>query len=462
MAIVRIKTPQGNKLKDTVSGKMVGAEGLGKTPATPINYSQTVKDSESNEVKTRKRWKDPLSITHPEYASQAYGWDPSVFTAGSKQQLEWQCATCSTKWTVSPGERVTGRKGRYCPTCPRMVGAMPGSVSLAEAFPDIASEAYGWDPRYETSGSGKNQQWKCPTCSCIYPATIKNRTDLGSGCPDCAGKYSEDITVTHPELAKEASGWDPHQYTAGSNVKLQWKCSSCSYKWPATCQERIKYPRRWGCSPCNKYAGQYQIVFGQNSRISEPEESLLVKYPELVGELVDPSIADTLSYAAGIRVPWKCGECGHTWNATPKSRTLHGTGCSECAATGFKKDIPAFLYFVQGERNGQVITQYGITNNLQQRLRYHRRNGFSPEGTSEFLQFDQGGDAAALESRIKIALAMRGIDSIKTDESLDDNFQGYTESFRQEILPVASLRDLLDNLSLPIPEVGRWKAPLSG
>ena len=33
-----------------------------------------------------------------------------------------------------------------------------------------------------------------------------------------------DLQTTHPELAKEADGWDPRTVVAGSNEKYLWRC----------------------------------------------------------------------------------------------------------------------------------------------------------------------------------------------------------------------------------------------
>ena len=33
------------------------------------------------------------------------------------------------------------------------------------------------------------------------------------------------LSKTNPELDKEADGWDPIQYTFGSALRLNWKCS---------------------------------------------------------------------------------------------------------------------------------------------------------------------------------------------------------------------------------------------
>ena len=47
------------------------------------------------------------------------------------------------------------------------------------------------------------------------------------------------ISETHPELAKEAHGWDPTTVVGGSNKKLEWKCNK-GHVWYATGSNRLQ------------------------------------------------------------------------------------------------------------------------------------------------------------------------------------------------------------------------------
>ena len=50
-------------------------------------------------------------------------------------------------------------------------------------------------------------------------------------------KEKQPLSVTHPELAKEADGWDPSLVAAGSHSKLNWKCNK-GHIWLAAVQDR--------------------------------------------------------------------------------------------------------------------------------------------------------------------------------------------------------------------------------
>ena len=57
------------------------------------------------------------------------------------------------------------------------------------------------------------------------------------------------MAKTHPELAKEYQG-DATKVLAGTNKKLDWRCSVCENQWSAQGNSRVKGA---GCPACAKY-----------------------------------------------------------------------------------------------------------------------------------------------------------------------------------------------------------------
>ena len=104
-----------------------------------------------------------------------------------------------------------------------------GVDDLATLYPDIASEADGWDPQTVKSGSNKKMPWVCELGH-KYEAKIYSRAKKtgGTGCPYFSGnKVLEgfnDLTTQYPEVAKQANGWDPKLFTGGSGQKKNWRC----------------------------------------------------------------------------------------------------------------------------------------------------------------------------------------------------------------------------------------------
>jgi hypothetical protein len=62
-----------------------------------------------------------------------------------------------------------------------------GINDLQSQFPDIAAEAFGWDPETVSAGSNQKKDWKCKEGH-IYYSLINHRTRMGQGCPVCSGK----------------------------------------------------------------------------------------------------------------------------------------------------------------------------------------------------------------------------------------------------------------------------------
>jgi hypothetical protein len=85
-------------------------------------------------------------------------------------------------------------------------------------------------------------------------------------------------------------------------------------------------------------------------------------------------------------------------------------------------------------------------------LQRHKQNGFKNHIDLFILYFETGQDALNLETEIKRKLTKIGIPSVKEDKELKTSFDGYTESFRTELLPSKDLKDLLKKLNLDIPK----------
>ena len=133
----------------------------------------------------------------------------------------------------------------------------------------------------------------------------------------------------HPELVGELSprneDFDPATVSAGSGLKPWWRCHACGHEWQASVANRTL--RGSGCPKC-----AIRARAERRSRVA-PERSLAIRRPDLVAELdpvgngaLDPL---TLGTASMRKAWWRCGECGHGWEATVASRA-GGTGCPAC------------------------------------------------------------------------------------------------------------------------------------
>jgi hypothetical protein len=262
-------------------------------------------------AKTMRSNSKPLSETHPELARQAWGWDPSQFSAGSPKSVEWKCELGH----VTKSRIAYRSKSGQCPVCSgRQV--LAGFNDLSTSHPLLANEAFAWDPTTVSAGSGKKRQWKCQLGH-IYEAQIANRAKLDSGCPICSGNKVlqgfNDLQTKFPEIAKEADGWDPSQFLWGSGLRKKWRCVE-GHCWETTINSRTS--NFTGCAVCS---GR-KVLPGRND--------LATTHPE-IAQQADGWSPTTVSAGSNAKVSWKCLH-GHTWIGTVKSRT-NGSGCPVCS-----------------------------------------------------------------------------------------------------------------------------------
>ena len=169
----------------------------------------------------------PLTVSHPELAREAKGWDPNLFSAGSHAMVEWRCSN-GHEWEA----RLSSRAGKDANGCGFCSGKklLVGVNDLQTTNPEVAREAFGWDPSAITGKNAKKVKWKCQSDH-VWDASIANRTGVNkTGCPVCSNTRLEiginDFATTHPHLISEVDGWDPKTVFAGSGKKMKWICSS--------------------------------------------------------------------------------------------------------------------------------------------------------------------------------------------------------------------------------------------
>jgi hypothetical protein len=236
-----------------------------------------------------------------------------------------------------------------------------------------------------------------------------------------AKKTRKSLAETHPELAKEADGWDPKTISAGggkSGKKLRWKCE-LGHQWDAAVGARTF---GYGCPFCSGN----QVLIGFND--------LGTTHPELAKQAVGWN-PETLTAGARKKVKWRC-ELGHHWGATVGSRTVNKSGCPSCAFTGFDPNENGYLYSIT--HPDWEMLQIGITNFPENRLKDHKRLGW------EVLEIRGPMDgllAQGWETSILQMLKKRGAKLGPTNVA--GKFSGFSEAWMQSSLPVKSIKELM-------------------
>jgi len=364
-----------------------------------------------------KNVKQPLSVTHPDLAKEADGWDPSGVTSGSSKKLPWICSK-NHHWRATVTNRTSRESG-----CPYCIGksVLPGFNDLITTYPIVACEADGWNPEEFSAGSSKRMSWKC-RLGHKWAAAINDRTN-GNQCPYCTNRkvFSgfNDLNTLHPNLAQEAHGWDPTKVLAGTHKRLEWKCKF-GHVWKSMLYSRISSEA--GCPVCSGH----KLLSGYND--------LKTTHPLMALEADgwDPSTVQKGS--RGLK-SWKCKE-GHRWMTSPNSRTNSSTGCPTCAFSGFDPNLDSFLYFLQ--HSTWEMFQIGITNSPDDRLSKHKRLGW------ELLELRgpmDGHLTQQWETAILRMLKAKGADL--SNSKIAGKFDGYSEAWSKSTFEAKSIKQLM-------------------
>ncbi len=362
-----------------------------------------------------KKEKLPLSVTHPELAREADGWDPDSYTHGSDKKMSWKCQA-SHIWIATISNRSLLKTG--CPYCSGQK-VLAGFNDLATLFPDVAKEADGWDPNLVTARTRKKKAWTC-SLGHRWNASISDRT-IGTGCPYCAGQKVlagfNDLAFLDPDLASEAYGWDATEFTIKSGAKKTWRCK-LGHMYETSIRHRSNGTN---CPVCS---GSKTLV-GFND--------LKTTHPFLAEEAEgwDPTL---IGAGSGLTKKWRCHQ-GHVWS----TRVIHrknGVGCPSCSETGFNPNKKGFLYFLTNP--DWEMMQIGITNVPDDRLDRHKRSGWQ---TLEVRGPMDGHLTMQWETAILRMLKAKGADL--SNEKIAGKFDGYSEAWSKSTFEVSSIREMM-------------------
>ena len=361
-----------------------------------------------------------LLTTHPQVAKQAIDWDPTTLTAGSKKKRGWLCDR-GHKYIAQIVNKTNLDSG--CPICAN-VQVLVGYNDLATTHPELSKEADGWDPTQVVYGSPAKKKWKCIKGH-SWMAAINNRSGQQQGCPVCSNLQVlvgyNDLATTHPELSKEADGWDPSTVVAGTSKKKAWKCI-VGHRYLAAVTSRSAQSRQSGCPICDGKV----VLAGFND--------IATTHPQLASEAVGWDPTTVMAGSSRKKLKWKCAE-GHTWDTHPNSR-LGGHGCPSCAATGFDPNKSGWLYFIS--HPDWEMAQIGITNDPDKRLGQHRRLGW------ELLELRgpmDGHLTQQWETAILQMLKAKGADL--SNSKIAGKFDGYSEAWSKSTFEAKSIKELM-------------------
>ena len=258
-----------------------------------------------------------LTLVDPEQARQV--------AAGSAKKLLWRCTSEPTHTWLAPVRNRTGVGRAKLTGCPHCLGRNPRDPQRKPTLTEISSPllAEAVDPLFAGSlslGSGRLVSWWCDDCGGGHEFSMSVRQRVrGQGCPVKAGVQIlpgvNDLATTHPVLAAQLL--DPALATTlsrGSEAAPQWRCE-VGHQWSATIFSRVQGTN---CPVCSNK----QILAGFND--------LQTLRPDLAAQLVNRSLAATLSVGSSTIVEWRCPRSmEHVWEARVASRAA-GSACPYC------------------------------------------------------------------------------------------------------------------------------------
>jgi len=179
-----------------------------------------------------------LNSTHPDIAKLAYGWDPKSVVAGTNKKQSWKCSIGHV-YVASVLDVV---KGSACLVCSNRI-VQPGINDLATTHPLIAAQADGWDTTKIHIGSHKKLSWRCElghTWKAIVSSRKRNNCPVCANRAVVPG--FNDLATLFPELSREADGWDPSSVAFATTKRVSWKCTE-GHKWMSTIKNRSQLGR---------------------------------------------------------------------------------------------------------------------------------------------------------------------------------------------------------------------------
>lgn len=182
-------------------------------------------------------------------------------------------------------------------------------------------------------------------CNCVCDcgkSCIVNMSQLVTGKTLSCGciKKTAGLLKDNAELMKKYdyiknADIDLDKLTARTSKKIWWKCTECGNSWYATVasqNDKIKH----GCPYCS------------GRLVTKGKNDLASQHPDILSEwdydknTIQP---DEIHSNSGIKVWWKCSECGHSWKQTVGNRVYNGSGCPKCNIENVNSFCEQSVYF---------------------------------------------------------------------------------------------------------------------
>ena len=297
-----------------------------------------------------------------------------------------------------------------------------GFNDLATTHPEIARQAAGWNPREVMAGSDKKRLWEC-SIGHTWVVSPEARTYKNSGCPVCSNRQ---VLTGFNDL--ETRFPEIAREADGWDPTTIGAGNNKKFPW------KCSLGHTWEISPQQRTGTRSSgCPVCANKKLLVGFNDLATRYPDLALEADgwDP----TTIISGHAKKKWKCAN-GHQWASDVLSRTNRKIGCPSCAKHGFDPNKDGYLYFLN--HPNWEMQQIGITNTPDQRLNDHKSLGW------EILEIRgpmDGHLTQQWETAILRMLKAKGADL--SNSKIAGKFDGYSEAWSKSTFEAKSIKELM-------------------
>lgn len=279
----------------------------------------------------------------------------------SPEEWDRRAATVGVRWLSGPPSSSNTKTSAICLRCSYSWSPLPSNVSKGSGCPRCARNSSVSEEEWEERAASVGVKWlepvksrhsktnaECLTCGHRWQPEA-GQVASGSGCPICGQKQSRRRRALSAETwvrrATEA-GIEWLDLPSSNSDKQSARCLSCGYEWHVLASSIASGA---GCPVCSG-------VFVEDSTWEARAAAVNLRWLEI-------------PKSSRLPTPAQCLSCGLRWKPNPGAVTS-GSGCPDCAETGYKVGQPGLFYLVERKSNGgRAARKIGITNLSGSRIR---------------------------------------------------------------------------------------------
>lgn len=188
-----------------------------------------------------KIWSEKNDKTPYEVLCNSYYW------------ATWHCTVCEGEFNAYVTDIVNGKECPYCAD----ERVLPGFNSLSAQYPDLGKQWYDTEISSDRilPTSTYRGSWKCPDCSGIFQAPVKDMVLGNAQCPYCADERVlpgfNSFKAKHPDLmttwmyTNNYAICDPDSISDECSTQVWWTClNEESHFYAMSPHDRLMYQRR--------------------------------------------------------------------------------------------------------------------------------------------------------------------------------------------------------------------------